>query len=174
MNCHCGKSLSFSSCCERILSGEPAKTAEELMRARYTAYVTGNADFILSTWAEESERPTREELAETFDTTRFVSLEVLTTEGGQIEDSEGQVAFIATFESKQKRGPRGELRENSKFEKRDGRWIYVDGKPLDARTLALRHSPALKNGKPQGAQKIGRNAPCPCGSGRKYKYCCGK
>ncbi len=23
-------------------------------------------------------------------------------------------------------------------------------------------------------QKVGRNAPCPCGSGRKYKHCCGK
>jgi hypothetical protein len=23
-------------------------------------------------------------------------------------------------------------------------------------------------------RKIGRNAPCPCGSGKKYKWCCGK
>ncbi|MBU1558664.1 MAG: SEC-C domain-containing protein, partial [Gammaproteobacteria bacterium] len=23
-------------------------------------------------------------------------------------------------------------------------------------------------------QKVGRNAPCPCGSGKKYKQCCGK
>ena len=23
-------------------------------------------------------------------------------------------------------------------------------------------------------KKIGRNDPCPCGSGQKYKYCCGK
>ena len=23
-------------------------------------------------------------------------------------------------------------------------------------------------------QKIGRNDPCPCGSGKKYKYCCGR
>ncbi len=26
----------------------------------------------------------------------------------------------------------------------------------------------------QGNRKIGRNAPCPCGSGKKYKNCCGK
>ena len=25
-----------------------------------------------------------------------------------------------------------------------------------------------------GAPKIARNAPCPCGSGRKYKKCCGR
>ena len=24
------------------------------------------------------------------------------------------------------------------------------------------------------SQKVGRNAPCPCGSGKKYKHCCGK
>ncbi|MCE2482866.1 MAG: SEC-C domain-containing protein [Alphaproteobacteria bacterium] len=23
-----------------------------------------------------------------------------------------------------------------------------------------------------GSRKIGRNDPCPCGSGRKYKHCC--
>ncbi|RLB13732.1 MAG: hypothetical protein DRG35_06440, partial [Deltaproteobacteria bacterium] len=22
--------------------------------------------------------------------------------------------------------------------------------------------------------KVGRNDPCPCGSGKKYKYCCGR
>ena len=25
-----------------------------------------------------------------------------------------------------------------------------------------------------GGQKVGRNAPCPCGSGKKYKHCCGR
>ena len=24
------------------------------------------------------------------------------------------------------------------------------------------------------APKVGRNDPCPCGSGKKYKHCCGK
>ena len=28
--------------------------------------------------------------------------------------------------------------------------------------------------KPKRVQKIGRNDPCPCGSGKKYKQCCGK
>ncbi|MCM8817934.1 MAG: SEC-C metal-binding domain-containing protein [Candidatus Omnitrophica bacterium] len=27
---------------------------------------------------------------------------------------------------------------------------------------------------PLQKQKIGRNQPCPCGSGKKYKHCCGK
>jgi SWIM/SEC-C metal-binding protein len=33
----------------------------------------------------------------------------------------------------------------------------------------------LKPAKPQKAkEKVGRNDPCPCGSGKKYKKCCGK
>ena len=28
--------------------------------------------------------------------------------------------------------------------------------------------------KPVSVQKVGRNDPCPCGSGKKYKHCCGK
>ena len=34
--------------------------------------------------------------------------------------------------------------------------------------------PAKKKPVKRAAKKIGRNAPCPCGSGRKYKKCCGK
>jgi preprotein translocase subunit SecA len=26
----------------------------------------------------------------------------------------------------------------------------------------------------QGVKEVGRNDPCPCGSGKKYKKCCGK
>ena len=26
----------------------------------------------------------------------------------------------------------------------------------------------------KAAKKVGRNDPCPCGSGKKYKNCCGK
>ncbi len=37
----------------------------------------------------------------------------------------------------------------------------------------------FEGGKPQpkrtpASQKVGRNEPCPCGSGKKYKHCCGK
>jgi hypothetical protein len=31
-----------------------------------------------------------------------------------------------------------------------------------------------KVGTPIQSNKVGRNAPCPCGSGKKYKHCCGK
>jgi len=34
--------------------------------------------------------------------------------------------------------------------------------------------PEKKKPQKRSAQKTGRNAPCPCGSGKKYKKCCGK
>ena len=34
--------------------------------------------------------------------------------------------------------------------------------------------PAKKNPVKRAEKKVGRNAPCPCGSGKKYKKCCGK
>ena len=32
----------------------------------------------------------------------------------------------------------------------------------------------IKKRQPKRTNKIGRNDPCPCGSGKKYKQCCGK
>lgn len=59
------------------------------------------------------------------------------------------------------------------FEENDWKYkIEVDPhKPEDITQLEqLRHPPKPK----KFEQKVGRNEPCPCGSGKKYKKCCGK
>jgi uncharacterized protein YecA (UPF0149 family) len=44
-----------------------------------------------------------------------------------------------------------------------------------SRPELVRAMPANLPGQPfKSAPKTGRNDPCPCGSGRKYKQCCGK
>ena len=52
-------------------------------------------------------------------------------------------------------------------------WHYIIGfetdKPEDISDLEK----ALNPPKPLVAEKVGRNDPCPCGSGKKYKKCCG-
>ncbi len=49
MTCPCGKGESLETCCGPLLSGAALpETAEALMRSRYTAYATGNVDYILS------------------------------------------------------------------------------------------------------------------------------
>ncbi len=53
-------------------------------------------------------------------------------------------------------------------------WIYIIGfepdKPEDISDLEKALNPQPQ---PQKSEKIGRNAPCPCGSGKKFKKCCG-
>ena len=52
-------------------------------------------------------------------------------------------------------------------------WIYIIGfemdKPEDISDLEKMLNPI----KPATSEKINRNALCPCGSGKKYKKCCG-
>jgi len=43
------------------------------------------------------------------------------------------------------------------------------------RTLRLLYGQSLRKSRlPSSPSRIGRNDPCPCGSGRKYKHCCGR
>jgi len=52
-------------------------------------------------------------------------------------------------------------------------WHYIIGleadKPEDISDLEKALNPPL----PAQSEKFGRNDPCPCGSGKKYKKCCG-
>ena len=53
--CPCGSGKTYSECCESIIKGKAkAKTAEALMRARYTAYEKHEIDFIINS-CEHSE-----------------------------------------------------------------------------------------------------------------------
>ena len=61
----------------------------------------------------------------------------------------------------------------SKFE--ENGWIYTIGlepdKPEDITDLEIVLNPPKTR---TAEKKIGRNELCPCGSGKKYKNCCGK
>jgi SEC-C motif-containing protein len=157
--CPCGSGNTYAACCEPVIIGKaPAVTAEQLMRARYSAYVTVQMDFIFESthpghrqgydhegtksWAEESE---------------WLGLEIVGTTRGTENDSTGEVEFIARFKEK---GVLREHHENALFKKEAGAWYFTDG--------------AMVKPKPLSVTKIGRNDPCSCGSGQKYKKCCGK
>lgn len=122
------------------------------MRSRYTAYVLRDAAYLLRSW-HPSSRPGH--LSLEADGTAWDGLEILRCSQGGVTDTSGEVEFIACFRQD---GRAQRMREVSRFEKEQGRWYYRDGK-VDA--SALRQS------------KPGRNEPCLCGSGRKFKKCCG-
>ena len=87
------------------------------MRSRYSAFATGNADYLLRTW-HPSTRPARLVLDPLV---RWVGLDVLSSTGGLLA-SEATVEFRAHYVDR--RGP-STLHENSRFVRADGRWVYV-------------------------------------------------
>ena len=60
-------------------------------------------------------------------------------------------------------------------EKRPEHSSFYDPRPIAQRTSrpSPTHAQQASRGVPNRTRKIGRNGPCPCGSGRKYKKCCG-
>lgn len=149
--CECGSGAPRSACCGPYLDGlAAAPDAVALMRSRYSAYAEGNAAYLSRTWHPDT-RPAHIEA--TADGVRWRGLRV---EASGAEGDEAWVTFTAQL---LQNGQPGSLREHSRFRRAaDGCWYYVDGAIPDS---------------PVRSARIGRNEPCPCGSGKKYKRCCG-
>jgi SEC-C motif-containing protein len=158
--CPCGSGLDYSGCCEPYITGaKDAPTAEALMRSRYSAYAEHAVDYIVSTCDREGRdaidvRQTRN----WSERSRWLGLKILEVDKGGPQDQEGIVEFEASYEQD---GLRDIHHERAKFKKKDGKWFYEEG-DIVPKTV-VRTGP-----------KVGRNDPCPCGSGKKYKHCCGR
>lgn len=90
------------------------------MRARYSAYAVGDMAYLTRTWHPRT-RP--DDLIPVPEIT-WTGLEVLGHEAGAADDEEGTVTFRASY----RRGDRAEVvEERSRFLRRGGRWVYLDG-----------------------------------------------
>jgi len=141
------------------------------MRSRYTAYTRGQIDYVAGTLAAEKRDAFDVAAARTWAAqATWIGLRVLSAERGQPSDCAGVVAFIATY----RQGDRTiEHHEVSQFRRGEGgAWRFVEG-DTQARVVERRPDSASPPAVARRATKIGRNDPCPCGSGRKYKTCCG-
>jgi len=155
--CPCGSGRGFDQCCGPLIAGEPAATPEALMRSRYTAFTRADVDYLEATLAEEAKSDfNRDDAAIWAKEAHWQGLEV---RGGELSEDGGlgSVEFVARYRQGGKVFAHHEL---ASFRKAGGRWLYVDG--------IINPKPAQRT-----AAKVGRNDPCPCGSGRKYKKCCG-
>ncbi len=153
--CPCSSERTFALCCEPILAGTPAASPEALVRARYTAFVKKDFDFIERTHAPEVRDDfNRAEAARLADE---VEWDYLRIHSAKDYGTLGEVEYVVSFRKEQKpiKGA-----TTSKFRKENGEWFYVSSKPAP-HIANLRITP-----------KVGRNDVCPCGSGRKYKKCC--
>ena len=154
-SCSCGSGRLFDACCQPLLTGvRPAASAEELMRSRFTAHVADDQLYLHRTHQPTASRPF---VAETdAPQMKWTRLVVHAHEPGKNSDN-AFVDFSAYFADEN-----GEqaIHEKSEFHRVSGKWLYA---------RAVRFGPAPFK---SAAPKAGRNDPCPCGSGKKYKHCC--
>ena len=174
MLCPCCSKRAFSDCCEPLIKGTAsAQSPEALMRSRYCAYTRQAVDYIFDTYANsvktaanENEQLTKAGITEWANNVTFVRLEILngsndTDASVNRESNLGFVEFAAYYLNKNVLHC---LHEKSRFirEHPDGQhnehkqWHYIDGTIIEEPTLNL-----------------GRNDPCPCQSGKKFKKCHG-
>jgi len=148
-SCPCGSGSHLEQCCGRYHAGTPAPSAETLMRSRYSAYVLGLVDYLLATTLPAQQAGLdRAAIGAWSAQSTWLGLEV---EGSELLGGQPEHAFV-TFIARWHDGS-GEHahRERSAFVQQQGRWYFIDS------TVPL---------------KAGRNDPCPCGSGEKFKKCC--
>jgi len=172
-NCPCGSGREYSDCCGQYISGKAkAPTAEALMRSRYSAYVEHEIDYIINTCVHRGKddidyKSTRDWSEQS----TWLGLKIISVEKGGPNDTEGTVEFEATY---MRDGLKDVHHERAKFKKASvaegaavaegdaaggSQWLYDEGH-ITPRTVV------------RTAPKTGRNDPCPCGSGKKYKHCC--
>jgi len=160
-NCPCGSGREYSACCEQYISGkEKAPTAEALMRSRYSAYVEHAIEYIINTCVQrDDDNLDYKSTRDWSEKSTWLGLKIISAEKGGINDKKGTVEFEATYE---RNGLRDIHHETAKFKKtKEDEWLYVEGE-IHPRTI-VRSSP-----------KTGRNDPCSCCSGKKFKHCCGR
>ncbi|GAA2423200.1 YchJ family metal-binding protein [Actinomadura vinacea] len=119
--CSCGLPSAYGECCGRLHRGETqAKTAEQLMRSRYSAFAVQDSAYLLKSW-----HPTTRPPAVGFeDDLRWDGLEILGTSDGSPFHTKGTVEFRAHYTQG---GRKGQLHELSTFTRHDGAWVYLNG-----------------------------------------------
>ncbi|MEW4983150.1 MAG: YchJ family metal-binding protein [Cycloclasticus sp.] len=154
VNCPCGSLRPYDDCCGLFISkGLSPKTAEQLMRSRFSAFYLAKFQYIVDTEHVSKRHNTDiSELKKDQSGITWIQLIIHRTAGGSQEDTDGMVEFSAFFNENNQFY---ELRETSQFANENGTWFYLDGKSaIQAINLTFK-----------------RNSPCWCRSGKKYKKC---
>lgn len=149
LNCPCQSGKAYQDCCYPFhqFNQLPA-TAEQLMRSRYTAYVLQDIDYIVKTTTPSQQKRLNVEVLKNWAAeTTWVGLNIKKHQPN-LSKIHSAVAFDAFFNSEN--GIQSH-QENSLFVQIEKRWYFVDP------TVDL---PAMKQA-------------CLCGSGKKFKHCCG-
>ncbi|MDM9624988.1 YchJ family metal-binding protein [Rhizobium sp. S152] len=156
-SCPCCSTRDFDDCCGPFVAGKPVPSAEALMRSRYTATTLADLDYLEKTCTENALMSfNRIDMERSLPDAEWVGMEVRRTDRGTEADEDGTVEFAFRYRY---RGRDFTQVERANCVRQDGTWLFDDSEvnptPPPVRVL-----------------QIGRNDPCPCGSGQKYKKCC--
>lgn len=147
--CPCGSGQALPDCCARYHSGSLPSTAEQLMRSRYSAYVLGLVDYLISsTLPIQQAQLDRAAISAWSSQSQWLGLEVQSHQMVAGQPAHAWVCFIAYWEDVD--GKQSQ-QERSAFVQIDQHWYFLD---------------------PSVSLKASRNDPCPCGGGQKFKKCC--
>jgi len=155
--CPCGSKLPYGNCCQPIhINIRTAKLPEQIIRARFAAMAIGNMDFFRQSIILMSRHMLDAEvLLARLKHQIFHSIKITHVE------RKGVLRRAAVIHSQITKGKRGKLTthtERTCLKREAFAWRVVN---IDLVATDIRP--------PKG----GKNVPCPCGSGRKYKHCCG-
>jgi len=130
------------------------KRPEDLLKARYEAFVTGDVDFVLETHHPETrDQVDRSAVANWSKNSRWRGIDVHDVK----EDGDScKIHFTVFYDRKHESIPHT---ESAEFRKHEGRWFYFDSEFPKPETVR------------RSGEKFSPNAPCHCGSGKKYKKC---
>ncbi|BDD06254.1 YchJ family protein [Aureibacter tunicatorum] len=126
LKCPCGSNLNYSECCGRAHRDQSmAKTALQLMKSRYSAYVLGKIDYIKQTTHPKKRKSYDfDQLKRWSKESEWCGLEILDAGSKDEKVTKDIVKFKAKFIQSQKMHEHVEL---SRFEKKKGLWYYLDG-----------------------------------------------
>ncbi|HEY4617595.1 MAG TPA: YchJ family metal-binding protein [Flavobacterium sp.] len=120
IECFCGSQINFNDCCKRYIDGtQKAPTPSALMRSRYSAYATHNADYLVATTHISTRKQhNKKDILDWSQSNQWIKLEVLQATDNTVEFK----AFYLDCQMQMQIH-----HEHSTFKMEDGKWFYVDG-----------------------------------------------
>ena len=160
MLCPCGSELAYAQCCQTLISGaKPAQSPVQLMRSRYAAYATKQAEYIYQTYARSSQaEQSIADITQWAEQTLWLKLIIHHASDFEKDLANQQYAQVEFSAFYLHQGCIWQMRECSNFVIEQNAWRYLDGDV----------SESIEVKKPK------RNEPCFCQSNKKFKHCCAK
>ncbi len=158
--CPCQSGKTYAECCEPIIKGSvTAATPETLMRSRYSAYAKQEIAWLKDSLEKSQRNDFDEKSVEQWSKeSEWMGIEIRQTRTDE-EKNVGWVEFVAKFKQN---GVTRDHHELGEIRRDNGKWFSFDGRAVKPETVR------------KSGPDVGRNDPCPCGSGKKFKKCCGQ